>query len=308
MSQDSPISNLNFDGFARLDHLGVIEASGADAVSFLHGQLTQDLALLDMQHARLAALCSAKGRMLASFILFKASPERVLLLCSRDILAATVKRLSMFVLRAKCKLADVSDQFHIVAAAGNVFEQTGLSAKEAWLVSRQDHATWISLYPANQSARALGLLNADAPLPTFNLTAQSWQLSEVLSGVATLTQPVVEAFVPQMLNYESVGGVNFKKGCYPGQEVVARSQFRGTLKRRACIVQSKAPLSVGQEVYSATDPEQPCGLVAQAASVDATNCAIVSLQVSAMETPLHAGSIDGPALALIDLPYPLIEI
>ena len=85
------------------------------------------------------------------------------------------------------------------------------------------------------------------------------------SGIVTLTAPVVDAFVPQMLNYESVGGVNFKKGCYPGQEVVARSQFRGTLKRRTYLVQADAPVAAGQEVFAASDAEQPVGTVAQAA-------------------------------------------
>ena len=80
-----------------------------------------------------------------------------------------------------------------------------------------------------------------------------------------ITQPIFEAFVPQMLNYESVGGVNFKKGCYPGQEIVARSQFRGTLKRRAYVAHTAGTPAVGQEVFHASDAGQPCGLVAAAA-------------------------------------------
>jgi folate-binding protein YgfZ len=131
----------------------------------------------------------------------------------------------------------------------------------------------------------------------------------VRSGVATITQPIVEAFVPQMLNYESVGGVNFKKGCYPGQEVVARSQFRGTLKRRGYIVHAEAPLSVGQEAFHESDREQPAGLVAQAAPAPSGGFdAIVSLQVSAAGGGmLTAGGPDGAQLALLPLPYFLLE-
>jgi folate-binding Fe-S cluster repair protein YgfZ len=125
-----------------------------------------------------------------------------------------------------------------------------------------------------------------------------------------------------MLNYESVGGVSFKKGCYPGQEVVARSQFRGTLKRRAylaCLQQNppdtaatnapQAPLFAGQEVYCSQDPEQPCGLVVQAAHNRAGQwVAIVSLQTSAADgQKLSIGSADGPAISLLPLPYPLLE-
>jgi hypothetical protein len=123
-----------------------------------------------------------------------------------------------------------------------------------------------------------------------------------------LSAPVLEAFVPQMLNYESVGGVNFKKGCYPGQEVVARSQFRGTLKRRATLAHSAAPLQAGQEIFHSDDLSQPCGLVAQAAPAAGGGFeAIVSLQTSAMDGgTLFVGAADGPALTLLPLPYPLL--
>ena len=138
-----------------------------------------------------------------------------------------------------------------------------------------------------------------------------WQWSEVRSGVATITAPVVEAFVPQMLNYESVGGVNFKKGCYPGQEVVARSQFRGTLKRRAYLMHTDSDPAVGQEVFSAMDGEQPCGLVAACAANPAGGFdAIVSMQTSAAAHgagALTLGSASGPVLQLLPLPYKLLE-
>jgi folate-binding Fe-S cluster repair protein YgfZ len=112
-----------------------------------------------------------------------------------------------------------------------------------------------------------------------------------------------------MLNYESVGGVNFKKGCYPGQEVVARSQFRGTLKRRACLVHCDEPMAAGDEVFQASDTDQPCGTVVQVAAVPQGGYdAIVSAQVSAIEADhLRHGSAEGPALTLLALPYPLLS-
>ena len=125
-----------------------------------------------------------------------------------------------------------------------------------------------------------------------------WLWGEVRSGIATITAPIVEAFVPQMLNYESVGGVNFKKGCYPGQEIVARSQFRGTLKRRAYLAHSQAALEAGQEVFHESDPDQPCGLVAEAAPAPGGGWdAIVSIQIAASQGgTLTAGSPQGPAI------------
>ena len=123
-----------------------------------------------------------------------------------------------------------------------------------------------------------------------------------------VSAPVFEAFVPQMLNYESVGGVNFKKGCYPGQEVVARSQFRGTLKRRAFLVQGEQPMAVGQDVFHSADAEQACGtVVATAAHPGGRFDAVVSMQVSAAaDGQVHLGNAAGPALTLLPLPYPLL--
>jgi folate-binding protein YgfZ len=140
-----------------------------------------------------------------------------------------------------------------------------------------------------------------------------WQWLEVQSGIAMVTQALFEAFVPQMLNYESVGGVSFKKGCYPGQEVVARSQFRGTLKRRAYLVHGPingtVQPSVGQEVFHSSDAEQPCGLVAACAANPSDGFdAIVSMRTSALEDgQLTLGSAQGVALTVMPLPYLLLE-
>jgi folate-binding protein YgfZ len=138
------------------------------------------------------------------------------------------------------------------------------------------------------------------------MSADLWQVGEVMSGIAWVELATFEAFVPQMLNYESVDGVNFKKGCYPGQEVVARSQFRGTLKRRAFLAHSEVAMSAGQEVFSSLDVTQPCGLVAQAANNGASHVAVLELQLSATEnSSLHLGAADGPVLSLLPLPYAL---
>lgn len=302
---NSPMTQT-LQGIAPISHLGVIRVQGDDAASFLHGQLTQDFALLDMQHARLAAFCSAKGRMQASFIAFKRAPDEVLLICSRDLLAQTLKRLSMFVLRAKAKLSDASAEFELRGLVGSAVPG-GLQAP--WTLALEGAAHLVHLYPAAGQARALWVAPAGTTPPAAPaLTAEQWLWTEVASGVATVSQPVFEQFVPQMLNYESVGGVNFKKGCYPGQEVVARSQFRGTLKRRAFIVHADAPLQAGAEVFAASDAEQATGTVVQAAPAPAGGWdAVVSMQISAAQEALTAGSASGTALALKPLPYALLE-
>lgn len=298
------------NGITPLSHLGVIRVEGEDAAKFLHGQLTQDFALLGMDQARLAAFLSAKGRMQASFIGFKRSATEVLLVCSRDLLPATLKRLSMFVLRAKAKLTDATGDFALYGIAGDAINAVAGSAQPAWAKADLGTATVVHLYPANGTPRALWVAPATEPAPAGTaLDATLWLWSEVISGVATLTTPVVEAFVPQMLNYESVGGVNFKKGCYPGQEVVARSQFRGTLKRRAYIAHAAAEVAVGAEVFSTSDLEQPCGTVVQVAAAPGGGFdTIVSLQISAaQEGALQVGAAGGVALSLLPLPYPLLD-
>ena len=309
---NSAMTTVVLNGVTALSHLGVIRADGPDAASFLHGQLTQDFALLGATEARLAALCTAKGRVIASFVGIRPQPETILLVCSRDILAATLKRLSMYVLRAKAKLTDATEQFALYGLAGTALAANGLEATAlpGQRTAIGEDVSAVSLYPADGIPRALWIAPAGSPVPAGPaLDAELWQWSEVRSGIVTVTTPVIEAFVPQMINYESVGGVNFKKGCYPGQEIVARSQFRGTLKRRTYLVQADAPVSAGQEVFAAADAEQPVGTVAQAAPAPGGGwAALISIQISALETGgLHAGGADGPALTVEPLPYPLLE-
>jgi folate-binding protein YgfZ len=298
------LSPLPAAGSCALPHLGVIAACGEDAAHFLHNQLTQDFALLDMQHARLAAFCNAKGRMQASMVGFKTSPQEVLLVLRADLLAQTLKRLSMFVLRAKVKLKDVSAEWQVLGAFGSA----PLLATP-WTLTPHGSAWQVALYPAAGVSRRLHLLPANEALVTTNVDLQDWLLGEVLSGVADVQAATYEAFVPQMLNYESVDGVNFKKGCYPGQEVVARSQFRGILKRRTYVMSSPVALQAGVEIFSNTDSSQPAGLVAQAVSHEQHgHWALVCLQTAAeqADTLYPAGSPDSP-LRLHPLPYALRE-
>ena len=292
-------------GITPLTHLGVIRAQGDEAAKFLHGQLTQDFALLGPQQARLAAYLSPKGRMLASFIGCQRSATEVLLVCSRDLLAATLKRLSMFVLRTKVKLTDASDEFALYGLAGDALISIAGSAYPAWAKADFDDQILVHLYPALGQPRGLWIAPQGSPAPQGQaLDAALWAWGEVRSGVATLSAPLVETFVPQMLNYESVGGVNFKKGCYPGQEVVARSQFRGQLKRRTYLAHSPSALAVGAEIFTTEDADQAVGLVVQSASApDGGWDALVCLQTHASSADLRAG----PApLALQPLPYALL--
>lgn len=315
---DAAATDFSLEGAARLTHTGAIRARGADAAAFLHGQLTNDFTGLGLGEARLAAMCSAKGRMLASFVGFKRSHDEIWLACRGDLLAATLKRLRMFVLRAKAQLDDASESAVLFGLSG--------AQSQAWLHRAQADAATLPVWGhrlldngasvvrlPDGAGRQRWLLAAPAEataeiedaLPALNLDAWDWL--EVQSGVAPVQAATVEAFVPQMLNYELVGGVNFQKGCYPGQEVVARSQYRGTLKRRTLPLHGEAAMSAGQEVYWSGDAGQPSGVVAIAAPApQGGHDALVELKLAAIEGgSLHLGSADGPPLVLGTLPYAL---
>ena len=308
MSSNTEFSKI--DGVAKLTNLGVIKVAGEDAAKFIHGQLTQDFSLLGQDQARLAAFCSAKGRMQASFIGFKRGQDEILLVCSRDILPTTVKRLSMFVMRAKARVTDATDEFMLYGLAGSATRAMAPGEYVPWAKFDFDGANTINLYPADGAPRQLLVAPAANPVPAGqDLPEAVWQWGEVRSAIATLSAPVVELFVPQMLNFESVGGVNFKKGCYPGQEVVARSQFRGTLKRRAFVVHCESALASGVEIFGSSDDGQNVGTVVQAAAAPSGGFdAIISAQLSAISgSALHLGSSGGPILTLLPLPYTLLE-
>jgi folate-binding protein YgfZ len=311
----------DLDGVAPLPHLGVIRAFGEDAANFLHNQLTQDVLLMKADQCHLGAFCNAKGRMRASFVYYKPNPNEVLLVCRRDLIAQTVKRLSMFVLRAKVKLTDATADFHLLGLAGKSLESVlssiaqetsppEISLNQAWrcITWASEQAHILTLYPAMEQPRALLLAASTPNLSAYpSMDVALWQLGEVMSGIAWVEQATFEAFVPQMLNYESVDGVNFKKGCYPGQEVVARSQFRGTLKRRAYVVQSDGAIAAGQEIFTSDATDQPCGLVAQVATLSDQTYAIVELQTTVVDEKksLHVGTSAGLQLHVLPLPYVL---
>ena len=316
------------EGATRLGDWGVLRARGDDAKSFLHGQLTNDVLHLDGARARLAGYCSPKGRLLGSFVTWQRAPDEVLLACSAELLPALLKRLSMFVLRARCKLDDASAEVPLwgLAGAGALAALGEAAPATAWErrvapegeVIRLPDAGWGALATtagaATQATEALGdgtsvprLLFAGPTPPALpTLDAAAWRWLEVHSGVARVVAATVEQFVPQMINLELVGGVDFKKGCYPGQEVVARSQYRGTLKRRAYLADSEDVLAPGQELFQEADPAQPAGMVVLAASLGGRHAALVELKIAAAEQGrLHARAPDGPRLTLRALPYPI---
>ena len=299
-----------FGGAVALRDWGLIRAEGPDTVSFLQGQLTNDLTQLRPGQARLAGYCSPKGRLLASFIVWQVAEHDWRLACSAALLPATLTRRSMFVLRAKCKLSDVSATDTVWGVAGAAaWSSLGDGAPDQpWRVKVDGGVSLLRLPEAAGQPRGLLIQSADATAPALPVLAPGlWAGLEAASGVARISAATSEAFVPQMVNFELVGGVNFKKGCYPGQEVVARSQYRGTLKRRGVLLQADVPLSAGQEVFHSEDPSQPAGLLALGGDMpDGQHLALAEIKLAALTGgSLHLGAADGPRLQPLAPPYPV---
>lgn len=304
---------LPFDAPATcaLPELGVIRAVGDDAASFLQGQLTQDVAGLAPGAVRLAGYCSPKGRLLASFVVRRVAADEFLMVCSADLLAATLKRLSMFVLRARCKLTDATATHRCWGIAGPIaWAETAVGAPGAGLAT--EGRTLLRLPDAAGLARVLCVAPPDADAPVAEpLAPAAWAWLEVRAAVPRIVARTADAFVPQMVNLEVVGGVSFQKGCYPGQEIVARSQYRGTIKRRAMPAVVDASAAPGDEVFDEADAGQPAGQVVLAAdwpeAAGHAHVALVELKLASVESgaTLRLRTADGPLLRLEALPYAL---
>ncbi|HSC64046.1 MAG TPA: folate-binding protein [Caldimonas sp.] len=298
---------ISIGGVCRLADRGVIRASGADAAAFLQGQLTNDVASLAAGSARLAGFCSAKGRLQASFIVWRPADDEFLLSCPTSVLAPTLKRLSMFVLRAKCRLSDASEEIVLFGVAGSA---ASAIVGDAAVWQRRPHAgaSAIRLPDGGGLPRALLAAPMAAEIDVGAapaMTLETWRWLDVESGVVTIEPATVDRFVPQMVNFELVGGVDFHKGCYPGQEVVARSQYRGTTKRRTLLFDCDAVPTAGQDVYVAGDANEPAGTVANAAPHPAHlgASALVEIRLAAVGADLRLGSADGAPLRQRPLPY-----
>lgn len=302
---------------------GLIAVSGADAATFLHNQLTNDVTHLGASEARLAGYCTPKGRLQASFLMWR-TDDAIFLQLPREIQAPLQKRLSMFVMRSKATLSDATDAGATQVLLGfggvratQVLEQM-FGSVPAKPYDKLDHGlgTLIRLADAFGAARFQWIASADVaqaawPALSTALTAagaDAWRLSEIHAGVPQITLKTQEQFVPQMINFELLGGVNFKKGCYPGQEIVARSQYLGKLKRRTVLATIDSALAQpGDEIFAVSDPEQPCGMVVNAAPNGSGGVdALVEVKLAALEEgEVRLGSAGGVPLRFHAMPYSL---
>lgn len=301
-----------------LSHLGLLQVGGEDAVSFLQGQLTNDVKLLDGSNSQYAGYCTAKGRLLAVFLAF-AHHDHLHLQLDGTLTTPMLKRLRMYVLRSKVTIDDVSDSIIRIGVAGS-----NTTAALQALFGSVPHAPHqlLNLETAN-------LVRLPGPAPRYELftTPQQapeiwsalekscttvgkpcWDWLDIRAGIPQVTPATQEEFVPQMLNLDLLDGINFKKGCYTGQEIVARTHYLGKVKRRthlAHVEVGEAP-QPGEKVYG-TDSAEPVGLVIGAAPSPAGSYDLLAeIRLENVEAgEIRLGGKDGPVLELLALPYTL---
>ncbi|HUP30710.1 MAG TPA: folate-binding protein [Usitatibacter sp.] len=295
---------------AELSHNALLSITGDDATAFLHGQFTNDVEALRPGTAQWNGWCSPKGRLLATFLLVRHA-DGYLLMLPAEIAAAISKRLAMFVLRSRVTITDVTDRF---ARLGLVqigvrpqFAVPGgmrVEERDGAIHVALDSARTLILAPNEVAQRAREALGARAT----PAGADAWERASISAGIPTIVAATQDAFVPQMANFELVGGVSFRKGCYPGQEIVARTQYRGILKRRMALahVRSATRPAPGQSLYSDAFGDQAAGTVVNAAPAPGGGwdlLAVAQLE-SLRAADLHLDSPSGTPLEIRAYPAP----
>lgn len=306
-----------------LSHYGLLEVSGADAQKFLQGQLSCDVSAVNINQAQYGSYCTPKGRVLVNFTVLKKNSDW-LLQCPVDLCTPIQKRLSMFVLRSKVEIKDCSEQWVRMGVAG---EQAGMLVEQVIAPTKSDldeslalsvvhsaHTSIVRYAPDRfefitsvEDAQKLWRILSEYARPAG---APSWRRREIHEGIPVISAATQEQFLPQMINLDLIGGVSFKKGCYPGQEIVARTQYLGKLKRRMYLakIATHEVVAEGDEVFCTEMQDQSCGTIVNVAPspVGGYDVLAVIQQSSVTTGGFYWKKPKGPELIIGTLPYSLL--
>lgn len=306
----TPTRNGN-DALCDLSHYGVIKVSGEEAAKFLQAQLTNDVLALNDGQAQWNGWCSPKGRLLVTFLIWR-HDNSYLLLLPKSLQVAIQKRLGMFVLRSKVVIEDVSNVWQRIGVIADTNTSLTLPTN---LMQCETNKLGLVIRLSNQRALIVAeIVTAIATWQTLSKTisrvgANDWDLAGIRDGIIDITPETQDAYVPQMVNFELIGAVNFKKGCYPGQEIVARTQYRGILKRRmvrATFAAIDIPIA-GTPLYSPAFAEQVAGTIALAAKNGEAIEALVVAQIEAITSDsLYQDAAFTKKCQILNLPYPVL--
>jgi len=300
-----------------LSQFGILKVSGEDAQDFLQNLLSSDVKTVTPAQAQLSSFNTAKGRMLATFLIWQTGADYYLHL-PRSLCAHMQKKLSMYVLRAKVKIIDASDDIICLGVAGNnaasLIEASFSSVPEkAMSAAQHNHSSVIRLgdnrFQINTTLQYAPVMWQKFSADARTVGSPCWDWLNIRAGIPVILPATQEQFVPQMANLDLTGGINFKKGCYPGQEIVARMQYLGKLKQRMYLahVEGDAAPQPGDKLYSTEMEGQHSGMVVNAASAPGGGYDLLSVvQISSREDQsVHLGTLQGAVLQFQSLPYAL---
>ncbi|MBY0269692.1 MAG: folate-binding protein YgfZ [Burkholderiales bacterium] len=287
---------------ALLPQWSLLRFSGADAQAFLHGQLTCDVAALQAGSSSYGGYCTAKGRLLATFLLWLSADGYTMLLPAA-LAEAIRKRLTMYVLRSKVTIEDLTperacvgvfgvDAAQQLADLGAAIPQRrhGVAVRDGVTVIELPVQRYLAVLPRPQAGMAEG--------------GEAWAALDIAAGIPFILPATQEEFVPQMVNLDLIGGLSYTKGCYPGQEIVARTHYLGRLKQRMCRARVSAPAAPGDKLYCAELGEQSGGMIVNSALAHDGRCDVLAvIQTAQAAAAWHLGSLHGPTLEPAPLPY-----
>lgn len=301
-------------GSVRLNHLAALDVKGADAEKFLQGQTSAQVSLADGHFAPLTCFCTPKGRMLANAQLMRLGEDHYRLLLSNTLLASLANHLKKFAAFYRAELTTQRDLIFIGASdeAQALADQLDIELPVQVGTHTNSDQACVLRYPG-ETARWLVCFDNDSQVDVASVQddqagRNAWQLEDIRSGLAWLTDTQQDHFLPQMLNWEALGGISFKKGCYTGQEVVARAHFRGQVKKRLMriSIETTALPEVGASVVN--DDDKAVGEVVVSAFNDQGGVellAVMNTKVAEEETSLF---LTGASAALLSLPYAIERV
>lgn len=305
-------------GLVKLDYLTLIAVSGADAEHFLQGQFSNDVVAIEGQNGQLNAYCTPKGRALSIFQLFRKDNQFWMLVPS-DITDSLIKRLRMYLMRAKV-VFDVLPKDHYLTGIGAPSDQE--------LIENAAYAPDSTiLYPKGQTDRFIVINENTEQLDQASILQSSelqsdepWKRIDIESGIPQVYTSTLESFIPQNVNLDMIDGVNFRKGCYPGQEIVARLKYLGKSKQRMTIGeiylgqhQDKLSIAPGTELFTSDRPDQKAGVIVDAVEISENNFKVTAIipakliGITSDAATLFVGNISGPTLNQSTMPYSISE-
>lgn len=303
-----PMSNESPSQIINLTQLGYISVTGSDATKFLHAQFTNDLQALKVSHWHYSGYCTPKGRLLAFMIVLKRGDNDHLLIMDNSVIDKFLPRLRMFVMRDDVSIENGTAELHgaIDGIPEDWRDVMGQPAETGTAVCR-DQSCLLTI-----DKRRCLYINESGQTVNSSTSQQGWIRQDIVNGIPTVTAETQESFVPQMVNLDLIGAVDFKKGCYPGQEVVARVHYLGKIKQRMFYLslETADDIAPGGQVFSTEQTDKAVGTVVSTASENGSAVLLAVLQTKAVieGIPLRLGSVDGPEMTIHALPYSIPDL